>query len=687
MIQFRTTALLVLLTISFSGNAQDFKFGKVSEEEIKETFNPSDSSAAATVLYRSKEIRFNYSSGTGFNVVTEVFERIKIYDKAGFDYATVSQSLYRNNNDIETVSGLKAYTYSWKNGKIEKSKMEKSAVFTTELNKYRNEEKFTLPNVKEGCVIEYQYRITSPFYYSIDEIALQYDIPIKQQEISISAPEYFVFKPNMKGYLAVNPKYSTKSDKINFTNKSRTTSGGGWGATSTEYSNQSIDYKVNTTDYNMINVPALNEEPYVNDMDNYRSSVNYELQYVKFPQQLQENYTTTWEDVIKKIYKSDGFGGQLKSTKYFKDDLEILRGKTSTETELMGAIFSHVQGRMNWNNIYGYYVDKGVKTAYKERTGNIADINLILTAMLQGAGLNANPVLVSTRNHGVPMSPTREGFNYVIASVEMDGNLLLLDATNKYARPNLLPTRALNWYGKKIQKDGSSVSVNLFPYNLSEESVQLSIRLKENGSIEGKQRHTNKDYNAYLFRNKYANSVEDDYLEKLENKNHGMEISDYSIKNKDGKGKPILESYSFSLDNQADVVGDKIYFSPLFHLTMNENPFKLEEREYPIDFTFPWREKYIVNITIPEGYEVTSLPENENLTMVDKIGGFQYQILDNGTTLQLRVDVKINQAVIPANYYNGLKELFKNIVEKQTEKVVLSKITSNGTTESSGKGR
>ncbi|MGS0526630.1 DUF3857 domain-containing protein [Zobellia nedashkovskayae] len=687
MIQFRTTALLVLLTISFSGNAQGFKFGKVSEEEIKETFNPSDSSAAATVLYRSKEIRFNYSSGTGFNVVTEVFERIKIYDKAGFDYATVSQSLYRNNNDIETVSGLKAYTYSWKNGKIEKSKMEKSAVFTTELNKYRNEEIFTLPNVKEGCVIEYQYRITSPFYYSIDEIALQYDIPIKQQEISISAPEYFVFKPNMKGYLAVNPKYSTKSDKINFTNKSRTTSGGGWGATSTEYSNQSIDYKVNTTDYNMINVPALNEEPYVNDMDNYRSSVNFELQYVKFPQQLQENYTTTWEDVIKKIYKSDGFGGQLKSTKYFKDDLEILRGKTSTETELMGAIFSHVQARMNWNNIYGYYVDKGVKTAYKERTGNIADINLILTAMLQGAGLNANPVLVSTRNHGVPMSPTREGFNYVIASVEMDGNLLLLDATNKYSRPNLLPTRALNWYGKKIQKDGSSVSVNLFPYNLSEESVQLSVRLKENGSIEGKQRHTNKDYNAYLFRNKYANSVEDDYLEKLENKNHGMEISDYSIKNKDGKGKPILESYSFSLDNQADVVGDKIYFSPLFHLTMNENPFKLEEREYPIDFTFPWREKYIVNITIPEGYEVTSLPENENLTMVDKIGGFQYQILDNGTTLQLRVDVKINQAVIPANYYNGLKELFKNIVEKQTEKVVLSKITSNGTTESSGKGR
>ena len=687
MIQLRTTVLLVLLSISFSGNAQDFKFGKVSEEELKETFNPSDSSATATVLYRSKEIGFNYVQGAGFNVVTEVFERIKIYDKAGFDYATVSQSLYRNNNDIETVSGLKAYTYTLKNGKIEKSKMEKSAIFTTELNKYRNEEKFTLPNVKEGCVIEYQYRITSPFYYSIDEIALQYDIPIKQQEISISAPEYFVFKPNMKGYLAVNPKYSTKSDKINFTNKSRTTSGGGWGVTSTEYSSQSIDYKVNVTNYNMTNIPALKEEPFVNAMNNYRSSVNYELQYVKFPQQLQENYTTTWEDVIKKIYESDNFGGQLKSTRYFKDELEILRSKTSSATELMVAIFSHVQGHMNWNNIYGYYVDKGVKTAYKEQTGNIADINLMLTAMLQAAGLSASPVLVSTRSHGVPMSPTREGFNYVIASVEIDGNLILLDATNKYTRPNLLPTRALNWFGRKIQKDGSIILVDLFPKNLSEESVQLSINLKENGSIEGKVRLTNRDYNAYLFRNKYANSVEDDYLEKLENKNNGMEISDYSIKNKGSMGKPVSESYSFSLDNQADVVGDKIYFSPLFHLAMKENPFKLEKREYPIDFSFPWREKYTVNIAIPEGYKITSLPESANITMVDNIGGFQYQVLDNGTAVQLRVDVKINQAVIPASYYNGLKELFKNIVEKQTEKVVLSKITSNGTTESSGKGR
>ncbi|MDO6809447.1 DUF3857 domain-containing protein [Zobellia galactanivorans] len=686
MIQTRTTLLWVLLTVVFSVNAQNFKFGKVSEQELKETFNPNDSTAAATVLYRSKNIRFDYTKGIGFKVITDVFERIKIYNKAGFDYATISQTLYKDDSDVESISGLKAYTYNLVNGKVEKSKMEKSAVFTTELSKYRNEGKFTLPNIKEGSVIEYQYKITSPFFYSVDEIVLQYDIPIKRQEISFATPEYFNFKPFIKGYLTVAPKYSLKSGSINLTGSIRSTPGG-VAATTTKYINQNIDYKINSTDYNMSDVPALKEEPFVNDMNNYRSAVKYELQYIKFPEQMQENYTTTWEDVIKNIYKSSDFGGQLASNKYFDEDLVVLKKSTSSSIDLMAAIFFHVQNRMTWNNIYGYSVDKGVKRAYKERSGNIADINLMLTAMLQEAGLNAKPVLVSTRGHGIPLFPTMEGFNYVIASVEIDGEMILLDATNKYTSPNLLPTRALNWFGKKIEKDGSSVSINLLPSQFSLENVQMNVKLDENGEVKGKFRSTGHYYNAYLFRNKYGSSNEDDYLEKLENRNNGIEISNYLIKNKKGNGKPVQESYEFVLDKQADVVGDKIYFSPLFHLVEAENPFKLEERKYPIDLMFPKRDKYLVIISIPDDYEVISKPADMNIGMMDNMGTFQYKILSSGRQLQLMLDLKLNQAVIGAEHYSSLKEFFKNVVEKQTEKVVLSKITTNGTSDSTGKSR
>lgn len=685
MIKFQNSLLIVLILVASVVSAQDYKFGKVSKEELKERIYTIDSSASAAVLYRSKKLQYDYTQGVGFRLVTDVHERIKIYNKDGFKYATISQLLYKNGRDKELITGLKAFTYNLENEKIVKSKMEKSSIFSTSLNDNRNEEKFTLPNLKEGSVIEYEYKISSPFYYYMDEIVLQYDIPIKKEEIDIETPEYFMFKPNMKGYLGVNPKYGKKSGKISFTSKSR--NGDGRSSTSTNFKNNVIDYQINTTKFAMNNIPALKEEPFVNDMDNYRSAVNYELQYVQFPQSMRENYSTTWEEVVKKIYDSDRFGNQLKLSRYYKDDLEALTSTTSNESEIITAIFEHVKNKMSWNSNNGYYTEKGVKEAYKDNTGNIADINLILTSMLQSAGLDANPVLVSTRDNGVPMFPTREGFNYVVASVQLDGATILLDATNKYTKPNLLPTRALNWYGKLIKKGGAFSTVNLLPKKVSRENISMSVMVKENGDIEGKCRTTYNDYGAYIFRNKNVSATEEEYLEKLENKNEGMEIAEYVVKNKMTIGKPIMESFTFNLDAQAEVIGDKIYFAPMFHMALTENPFKLDKREYPIDFTYPWQERYGLNIVLPEGYELISKPEDVNMVLADNLGSFKYKIVDNKTNLQLMIDLKINQAIITQNYYADLKELFKNVVEKQTEKVVLSKITSDGTSESSRGGR
>ena len=682
MFNLKNALLVILIATSSVISAQDFKFGKVSKEELAEKVYAKDSAAVAAVLYRSRKIRYQYVTGSGFDVITEVHGRIKIYTKEGFDFATISEQLYKSGSTTETLTSLKAFTYNLENGSVVKQKMDKSGIFSTSLNKSRDEKKFTLPNLKEGSVIEFQYKLNSPFAYNIDEIVLQHDIPIKHQEVSISTPEYFTFKPLMKGYLFVTPEYSAKTGKINFTSKSRSQGSGG-----TTFSQSQVDYRISTTDYKMTDVPALKEEPFVNDMDNYRSAVKYELQFVKFPEQIQENYTTTWEAVVKKIYESDSFGGQLKLNKYFKDDLVALKSATNSDIELASSIFLHVQKHMSWNSTYGYYTDKGVKKAYKEKTGNIADINLMLTAMLQTAGLDANPVLVSTRGHGVPMFPTREGFNYVVASVQLDGETVLLDATNKYTKPNLLPTRALNWYGKLIKKDATFTTLNLIPQNTSRENTNMSVEIMTDGKIQGKLRKTHSDYNAYVYRNNYGSVNEDEYLEKLENKNDGMEISDYSIKNKNEVGKAIMESYAFNLDSQANVVGNKIYFAPLFHMTMDENPFKLEERNYPIDFTYPWQDRYILNIILPDGYEITSKPEDINMVLAENLGGFKYKIVVNGKTMQIMVDLRINQAVIAQDRYGEIKELFKNAVEKQTEKVVLSKISSNGTADSSEKGR
>ena len=104
-----------------------------------------------------------------------------------------------------------------------------------------------------------------------------------------------------------------------------------------------------------------------------------------------------------------------------------------------------------------------------------------------------------------------------------------------------------------------------------------------------------------------------------------------------------------------------------------ENPFKMENREYPLDFEFPKSNRITVNYTLPEGYRVESVPENVVLGLPNGLGSFKYTIRASGNQLQFSSTTDINAAIVPATYYQALKEFFNQIVTKQSENVVLTK--------------
>ena len=666
--------LLVVLFVCQITTSQNYKFGKISKEELQEKFNPLDSSATATYLYKYRKTFFEYNQNTGFELITEVHERVKIYNQEGFDYATKAISLYKSGSSQEKVTGLKAYTYNLTDGKIEDTKLKKNGVFKTEKSRYRNETKFTMPNIKPGAIVEYKYRVTSPFYQNIDEFQFQHAIPIKKLEAEFQTPEYYNFKVNMKGFLPITPKTEKRRDNITFRNKTRS---GGEGSvnpiTTTTYSSSNLEFTKSVSTYNLENIPALKEEPYVNNIDNYRSSVKYELSYVKLPDTPIKYYSTTWEDVVETIYKSSNFGTELKKSGYYEDDIDALISTVSDPEIRMALIFNFVKSKVKWNEYYGKYTNDGVKKAYKEQVGNVAEINLMLTSMLRYAGLNANPVLVSTRDNGIPIFPTREGYNYVISCVEFPTGKVLLDATNKYSSPNILPYRALNWEGRIIKKSGTSSLISLYPNENSKTTTLMLVNLSEDGSIEGSRRSVKTNHSALSYRNRYNNSDENDFLEKLENKYDGLEISDFKVNNLVELTKPIIEIYKFAIDNQADIIGDKIYFSPLFFLKSKENPFKLEKREFPVDFGYPSTSLSRVTINLPEGYKVESLPKVEAFALPENFGLFKYNISYNESTIQLVIETRINSSIIPSFHYDTLKAYFNKLIEKENEQIVLTK--------------
>jgi hypothetical protein len=390
---------------------------------------------------------------------------------------------------------------------------------------------------------------------------------------------------------------------------------------------------------------------------------------------LAEYYSTTWEDVVKKIYESSSFGEELNKTGYFKDDIDALISSVSDPTERALLIFDFVKSRVKWNNYYGYYTNDGVRKAYNDRVGNVAEINLMLTSMLQYAGLNANPVLVSTRTHGIPLFATREGYNYVVTCVKFpDDTVALLDATDKYSVPNVLPFRVLNWQGRIVAENGYSELIDLYPKNMSTNSVMMMVKINEEGTLEGDYRSLKTSHRALSFRNSYSAADEDDYLEELENRYGGIEVSDYEVKNDEDLSKPIQESYKLIKENQADIIGDKMYFSPLFYLKTSKNPFKLEKREFPIDFGYPSMTSQRVIVNIPDGYKIESVPESAVIALPDNLGSFNYKVMANEKSIHVSLTSEINQSIISPVYYQALKEYFNTFIQKEAEQVVLTKI-------------
>jgi hypothetical protein len=651
-------------------NAQEFKLGKVSVAELEEKVHPKDPSAVAAILFKKGDVKFEYSDSQGFQVITLVQTRVKIYKKEGYDWANQSVRYYLDNSQSENVFFSDAVTYNLVGGKIEKTKLKSDGEFLEKINKYWGRKKIAMPNVKEGSVIEYAYTIKSPMIGSLRDWDFQTSIPVNYSEFTTNIPEYYQYKTNQKGYLSIAKTVEKRRGSFIINSKERT----GYTVIKTEFYQDKIEFEETRTNYLAKDLPAMKEEAYVNNIDNYSSSISHELAMTNYPSTPIKYYSTDWESVVKTIYDYDDFGPELNKTGYFEEDVNKLLTGLNTMPERIAALFNYVKTSVKWNSFKGYSCDDGVRKAYKDKTGNTAEINLMLTAMLRYAGLNANPVLVSTRDNGIAFFPSRTAFNAVIAAVETPEGLILLDATEKYSEPNILPFRDLNWIGRLIRKDGTSTEVDLMPKTISREATSISVALKGDGLAEGKLRKQFTNHEALGFRKENLATNNDIYLEKLETNNNNIEVSDYVRENDLDLSQPIVESYSFKDTKDIEIIDGKIYVSPMLYLVAKENPFKQEVREYPVDFGYPKQEKFNININIPEGFVVESMPKPLNIATGENVGAFKYVIANTGSSIQIVITKDINAAIVQADFYPVLKDFFQQMTDKQNEKIVLKKI-------------
>jgi hypothetical protein len=663
--------LIVVCVLFFcSIQAQRYQYGRVSDDEVKQTRHNIDPEAPAAVLYKKISTKLIYEDTWYY--IHQVEARLKIYNENGFNQAVLNIPLYIGEDaKRDVISNVKANTFNYENGKISRERLRDVGRFEEEITENWNVYNIAFPSVKSGSVVEYSYQIKSPYINAFPKVTFQGDIPHNYVEYETEIPDFFGYNVYQNGYVPIENTQKLTVGHITLRNSlnNRSSQALGVGGASTV----NVQYTSVLTTFTATDVPKLEKESFVNNIQNYTASISYELSWSEVPGNNRTNYAQTWEDVAQSIYKDKRFGAELNNTNFLNQPVENLIKNEDNLLNRIDLILNNLKSKVKWDGKYGYFPKRSLEESYTQQVGNVAEINLLLIAMLRKAGFNANPVLLSTRSNGIALFPTRTGFNYLICAVQINNQTILLDATETFSDQNVLPERALNWFGRLIKGDFSVEEVNLMPGTIARNITNLNVEVLEGGFLNGKARNAFTGNLALRKRIELSSLGSLKLEEHLENKYQSLDIENLQVQNLENTKDALSKTFDFKSSNSYDKIGDIIYLNPLFFFTTTTNPFKNQERNYPIDLSFPFTNTISVNIETPQGYEIQSIPNSTNIELPNNIGGFSMIFSENEGTIQVRYNLELRVSILPAKDYKMIKDFYETIIEKQSENIILKK--------------
>lgn len=636
---------------------REFKFGKIAPSEFEAKPFGVDSAASAIKLFDVGNCYFEVNPAGSFIYVYERHMRYKILNKNSYDLANFSVELYRSNGSAkEDLSYMDAATYNMVDGKMVTSKLSKDAKFTEAFDKNNIIKKFALPNVKEGSIIEFKYKIKSDFIFTLRGWGFQSSVPTLWTEYNVHIPEYLTYKHNTSGYHDIQHPVHTSENATYVTGL---------------ISNASYDK------YCAENVPALKDEPFVTTMDDYRPKIEFELRASHFPNSMYEDYNGSWPKIIAGLAERDDFGGYLNKNSLAKASLpEILKGEKDT-LAMIKLITNYVKSKIKWNGRYDDFTsESNPKTIFEKKTGNSADINLALLTFLKEAKIKAYPVLISTRKNGQhPGYPVISAFNNVVGATEIGGQLYFLDATDKDLPVGMLDAENLSHQGYYVDlKTFAGGWLSTEPQANNEKIFAYNLVLNKENKLSGKINQYSRGYSALNLRSRYrGTNNEADFIKNFKKDKTGLEIKNYTISNLDSLDELLTEAMDVEIEDNVEEAGNLVYFTPLLFERTKENLFKHEERKFPVDFAYPFKETYRISLAFPEEYEIDKLPKGGIFKLPEDKGTFSISYVAEGKALMVKSVISINKSMYSPNEYFDLKELFKAIVEKQAEQVVFKK--------------
>ncbi len=630
------TAVLMSMHVFSINNEPEPVTTELLRSKKHEIFNE----AEAATIYLKESYFYEIGSVVQHK---QVHHRIKIYKKQGLKYGNYAISCRGY-----LVRNIKATTYNLVDGIITTNKLDSKLIYEEKYKHAVHRVTFAMPEVKEGSVIDIQYEMIGMTPIGMT-IYFQHEIPIDDIVIELESPEDATVSKNMYGTpITLEHEQSMKNHGTQI-------------------------YRVDK--YRAKNIPAIETEPYVISMNNYRSRLEFDIQSFNIFKRYHIDIASDWGALAKLLNKHDLFGDQLLANPRPIADFIDSVVDENEESKIIKS-YAFVRDCFEWNGQYGLFAENGTTKLMKEKSGNVADINLLLINLLKKQKIRAFPVLLNTADIGFVHAdhPSLGQLNYVIAAVETgDSNFILLDATEKKLEAGYLPVRANNVLGVILKGHSIAEIFEISNPNSGHQTHTVVCEIDSTMNLSGQYRIIHSGYNASAFRIMYDSLQSIGKAEEyFENQFPHMQLTEIKFNGLSEKDPRVVIDCLFKLQSEGFVNEEICVLNPFLGIIKPENNFKTETRNFPVFYPNTGSVKFIITIKKPDNLIVKSVPESVKYVN-QHTGSFTYTSYSNGNTITIQSMCSRPYWIVDPSNYQALRQFTILANEKQEESIIFSK--------------
>lgn len=644
----RITALIAaILWMPVAGiHAQDLldaRFGSIPDSLY--SMQPPADNPDAPYIITNKELDVSFrETEQSIVAVLEYHVRKKVFDASAREAAVVAIPYYFDNN-MEHIVNIQAYTHLPSGRRVSISE---SDIRTININSRYNVKEFTMPQVKKGAVVEYRYVIQRRYIEELPDFFLAHQVPTAAAKLTITYPEYLRYQPFVENY----------SGKIHHDFVYTDTS------TVPKIFTIPQPKPIITERWMAYDIPSVEDEVFISSLDDYRARLKFLLSEFGIPRQQLEN---SWEVVVARIREKTNPWWAIRSNNLAKEKGDSIASVLSTQPPkvIQDSIFQFLNQRVNYSGAHTPYSldrDRGVIAG---QPSDQAAINQTLISMLRGAGIEARPVLISTRQSGqINMDfPSFHQFNGQLVQSTIGGETYLMDASFPHSQPGLIPVDAFNGRGLVIGQD-SFEWIDLQPAKSAFDiQVTIDAQLQSNGTLVGKVNAQQGGYPARLIRQQRIDGKSDaDILKQVLFDGYPqMAVDSVQITNINNYDEPVEIAAQFKIENYATSFTDGLKFRPMIVGYQRQNPFKDTLRQHPITLDAPEHLDLSYSISLPPGFSAPERKQDQTFSIPDARFREVYQ--NDGDSLNYEYQINIGRKNFSTEFFPQLYKLYQRWVQ------------------------